>query len=735
MIENPLLQFSHLPPFSQIRPDHVEAAIDSLLAENRRGVAQALQQGRFTWADLVEPLDLLDNRLHRAWSAVGHLNSVADTPELRAAHDACLPKLSEFSTEMGQNEALFAAYKAVAESDEPLDEAQRKTLENALRDFHLSGVDLPAEKKARFKAISQELSQLTSQFDHNLLDATHAWSKAFDSAEPLAGLPESALAQAEQAARQRDRQGWLITLDFPSYFAVMTHADDRALRREVYEAFATRASELGPQAGQWDNSALMEQILALRHEAAQLLGYANYAERSLATKMAPDADAVVAFLQDLAARSRPQAEQELAELAAFARGAHGLEDLQAWDIGYYSEKLRQQRHRLSQEELRPYFPAPKVIDGLFALVEQLFAVRVTRDETADTWHADVGFYAVRNQADELIAQFYLDPYARAHKRGGAWMDECAGRFFGAQIRQTPVAFLTCNFTPPLGDQPALLTHDEVVTLFHEFGHGLHHMLTRIDTPAVSGISGVEWDAVELPSQFMENFCWERPVLDLISGHYESGAPIPDELFERMIDARNFQSAMQMVRQLEFALFDFRIHREYQPELGGRIYAILDEVRKQVAVVRPPEWNRFAHGFSHIFAGGYAAGYYSYKWAEVLSADAFPCSRSAASWTRPADRPFCRRSCSEVAHAPLWSCFAISAAGNRTSPPCCVTQALPRPAARPDRATRQTPARRSNRSPRPGRRCWRRSAATAGPEAGTAAGAEAIAATGPCWPQP
>ncbi|MBF0255686.1 MAG: oligopeptidase A [Gammaproteobacteria bacterium] len=626
MTQNPLLDLSGLPPFSQILPEQVEPAIDALLADCRQGVEQALKQREFNWDNLIEPLELLDNRLNRAWAAVGHLNSVADTPELRAAHDACLPKLAEYGTEMGQNEALFAAYQGVAKSAEPLNQAQRKTLDNALRDFHLSGVDLPAQQKARFKAISQELSQLTSQFDHNLLDATQAWSKGFDSIEPLAGLPQSALDQAAQAARQHERQGWLINLEFPSYFAVMTYADDRALRREVYEAYATRASELGPQAGQWDNSGLMEQILALRHEAAQLLGFANYAEKSLATKMAPSTDAVVDFLQDLAARSRPQAERELAQLSAFAREEHGLDALQAWDIGYYSEKLRQRRHRLSQEELRPYFPAPKVIAGLFELVQRLFGVHISAKSGVDTWHKDVGFYQIHNPEGELIAQFYLDPYARPHKRGGAWMDDCAGRFFGRQIRQIPVAFLTCNFTPPLagedGDKPALLTHDEVQTLFHEFGHGLHHMLTRIDCPAVSGISGVEWDAVELPSQFLENFCWERQVLDLISGHVDTGEPIPDELYRRMLEAKNFQSAMQMVRQLEFALFDFRIHREYDPSRGGRIYEILAEVRQQVSVVRPPEWNRFAHGFSHIFSGGYGAGYYSYKWAEVLSADAF-----------------------------------------------------------------------------------------------------------------
>ena len=622
-MDNPLLELEGLPPFSKIKPEHVEPAIDHLLAENRALTERLLQQnGPFTWKNLVEPLEIADDRLGRAWSPVSHMNSVVNSDELRQAYNACLPKLSEYGTEMGQNERLYQAYKAVREGSEPLDPAQIKTLDNALLDFHLSGVDLPEEKKQRFKAISQELSQLTSKYEENLLAATNAWSKLITDEPALAGLPPSALDLARQTAEQREQEGWMLTLEFPSYLPVMTYADNRELRREVYEAFATRASDQGPNAGEWDNSETMEQILRLRHEAAQLLGFDNYAERSLAKKMARSPKEVREFLTDLAERSHPQAERELDELKTFAADEHGMAELEAWDLGYYAEKLRQQRYAITQEELKPYFPENRVIPGLFATVQRLFAIDISEIEGVETWHPDVRFFEIRNADGEVQGQFYLDLYARPKKRGGAWMDDCAPRFFTEELDQIPVAYLTCNFSPPVGDKPALFTHDEVLTLFHEFGHGLHHMLTRIDYPAVSGINGVAWDAVELPSQFLENWCWEREALDLVSGHWESGEPIPQALYERMIAARNFQSAMQMVRQLEFSLFDMRIHGEYDPEQGGRIYEILEQVREQVAVVRPPAFNRFAHGFSHIFAGGYAAGYYSYKWAEVLSADAF-----------------------------------------------------------------------------------------------------------------
>ncbi len=640
-MKNPLLEMQGLPAFSKISPDSIEPAIDQLLRENREMTQRLLDSGQqHNWKNLVEPLEQLDDRLSRAWSPVSHMNSVVNNDELRKAYNACLPKLSDYATEMGQNSALCDAYKAVAANRQGLDAVQNKLLDNALLDFHLSGVDLPPEKKQRYKEISQSLSQLTTKFEENLLDSTNAWSKLITDVSELVGLPDSALGLAAQTARQRDHQeGWLLTLDFPSYLPVMTYADNRELRREVYQAFATRASDQGPYAGEWDNSEVMEQILALRHEQAQLLGFANYAERSLARKMARTTDEVIQFLNDLAQRSRPQAQRELDELQAYAKEKHGMDDLQAWDIGYYAEKLRQERYDISQEMVKPYFPETRVIPGMFAVVERLYGIRIKQVDGVDSWHPDVRFYEIRDRDNQLRGQFYLDLYARPKKRGGAWMDDCASRFFTDTIDQIPVAYLTCNFSPPVDGEPALFTHDEVQTLFHEFGHGLHHLLTRIDYPAVAGISGVAWDAVELPSQFMENWCWEKEALDLISGHVETGEPIPDDLYRRMHEAKNFQSAMMMVRQLEFSLFDFRIHLEYDPAKGGRIYEILGQVRDQVAVVSPPEWNRFPHGFSHIFAGGYAAGYYSYKWAEVLSADAFSLFEERGIFDADAGRAF------------------------------------------------------------------------------------------------
>jgi oligopeptidase A len=640
-MKNPLLEIQGLPAFSKIAPDCIEPAIDQLLQENREAIQRLLDSGQqHNWKNLVEPLERLDDRLSRAWSPVSHMNSVVNNDELRKAYNACLPKLSDYATEMGQNSVLCDAYKAVAANRQGLDAVQNKLLDNALLDFHLSGVDLPPEKKQRYKEISQALSQLTTKFEENLLDSTNAWSKLITDVSELVGLPDSALGLAAQTARQRDHQeGWLLTLDFPSYLPVMTYADNRELRQEVYQAFATRASDQGPHAGEWDNSEVMEQILALRHEQAQLLGFANYAERSLARKMARTTDEVIQFLNDLAQRSRPQAQRELDELQAYAKERHGMDDLQAWDIGYYAEKLRQERYDISQEMVKPYFPETRVIPGMFAVVERLYGISINQVDGVDSWHPDVRFYEIRDRDKQLRGQFYLDLYARPKKRGGAWMDDCASRFFTDTIDQIPVAYLTCNFSPPVDGEPALFTHDEVQTLFHEFGHGLHHLLTRIDYPAVAGISGVAWDAVELPSQFMENWCWEKEALDLISGHVETGQPIPDDLYRRMHEAKNFQSAMMMVRQLEFSLFDFRIHLEYDPAKGGRIYEILSQVRDQVAVVSPPAWNRFPHGFSHIFAGGYAAGYYSYKWAEVLSADAFSLFEERGIFDAEAGRAF------------------------------------------------------------------------------------------------
>ena len=625
-MSNPLLEMTGLPPFAHIRPEHVEPAIDALLAENRATVKRLLAENReYTWDNLIWPLEAMEDRLSRVWAPVSHMNSVVNSEALRKAYNACLPKLSEYSTELGQNAELYAAYKSLHDTGEyaRLDVARRKVVDDALRDFHLSGVDLPAEKKDRFREIRQRLSQLTTRFEENVLDATQAFSRHVTDEAMLSGLPESARAMARQAAEQKGLDGWLFTLDFPSYYAVVSYADDRELRREMHEAYVTRASDQGPHAGKWDNSEVMEAILALRHELANLLGYRTYAERSLATKMADSPERVLGFLHDLAARSRPQAQKELEELSAFARERFGIERLEPWDIAYYSEKLREHTYAISQEELKPYFPETKVIPGMFKVVERLYGVRITEEEGVEVWHPDVRFFAVRDEAGTLRGHFYLDLYARENKRGGAWMDDCRGRFRHPDgSLQTPVAFLTCNLTPPVGDQPALFTHDEVITLFHEFGHGLHHLLTQVDWIDVSGINGVPWDAVELPSQFMENWCWEREALDLIAGHYETGEPLPEDLFRRMSAARNFQAGMMMVRQLEFALFDFRLHHEYDPGKGARIQAILDEVRAEVAVVKPAPFNRFQHSFSHIFAGGYAAGYYSYKWAEVLSADAF-----------------------------------------------------------------------------------------------------------------
>ncbi|MGD7034002.1 oligopeptidase A [Methylotuvimicrobium buryatense] len=624
-MNNPLLTDNTLPHFSEIKPEHVVPAVEKLLSDARATVDRHLKAtDQYSWENLIEPIENAEDKLNKAWSPVSHMNSVVNSEQLREAYNACLPMLSDYSTEMGQNEALFKAYQAIAQSEEfqSHDKAQKKIVANALRDFKLSGIDLEPAKKQRYKEISQELSKLTSRFEENLMDATNAWSKLITDSDDLAGLPKSALVQAKQTAQANQQSGWMITLQFPSFQAVMTYADSRALRREHYEAFVTRASDLGPHAGRWDNSQIMEQILALRHEKARLLGYDNYAELSLTTKMADSPNQVIGFLEDLADKSWRQARKDLFELREFAAKHYGIKDLQPWDIGYYSEKMRQHFYQLSQEEVKTYFPIDRVLPGLFAIVEKLYGLDISEIDNFDSWHKDVRFYQIHDRDGQLRGQFYTDLYARPKKRGGAWMDVCVSRKKYQGEVQTPVAYLTCNFTPPTGDDPALLTHDEVTTLFHEFGHGLHHMLTKVDHLGVSGISGVEWDAVELPSQFMENWCWEKDALELISGHYQTGDKLPDSLFDKMLAAKNFQSGMMMVRQLEFSLFDLRIHKEYDPAKGGRIYEILDQVRKQVAVVTPPPFNRFAHSFSHIFAGGYAAGYYSYKWAEVLSSDAF-----------------------------------------------------------------------------------------------------------------
>ena len=621
-LENPLLATDGLPAFSRVRPEHVEPAVDAVLAENRARLAEVVRAaaGAPAWEAVGEPLERMEERLGRVWSVVRHLHAVRDSEPLRAAYNACLPRLSDYHTELAQNEDLYAAYRALAEAPAfaRLDAARRRAVELALRDFRLAGVELPAAEKARYREIARERTELEARFEQNLLDATQAWKRHVTDPAALAGLPETALAMARQAAEREGLEGWLLNLELPLYLAVMCHARDRALRREAYEAYVTRASDRGPFAGRWDNGPLMERILALRHEQARLLGFASYADYALATRMARSVDEVRAFLEELARHAVPAARRELAELADYARARDGLERLEAWDVAYYAERLREERFGLSEEDLRPYFPVERVLEGLFALTERLFGVRVRPREGVDVWHPDVRFYELVDEDGAVRGGFYLDLYARPHKRGGAWMDECRNR----TREDWPVAYLTCNLSPPTAEAPALFTHEEVLTLFHEYGHGLHHMLTRVDCPSVAGINGVEWDAVELPSQFLEGFAWERPVLDLIARHWRTGEPLPEALYRRMRAARNFHAAMQTVRQLEFALFDLRLHAEYDPARGARIAEILEEVRREVAVVPYPEWNRFAHGFSHIFAGGYAAGYYSYKWAEVLSADAF-----------------------------------------------------------------------------------------------------------------
>ncbi|MBD3653470.1 oligopeptidase A [Kangiella sp.] len=624
---NPLLNLTGLPPFSKIQPSHMQEAIKTIIDDSRKQINElidSLDKESVTWENFVLPMEEIGDRLDRAWSPISHMQATVNSPEIRDAYNSCLPLLSEYGTEMGQHQGLYQTIENLNEkADElKLDKVQRKILKDDLRDFKLSGVALPKDKQKRYGEIQLRLSELTSKFEQNLLDATMAWHKDFKDASALEGLPESAIEAAQQTAKMAEVDGYRITLDFPSYLPVMMHANDRELRKEVYTAFSTRASDQGPNAGEFDNSPLMPEILALRQELAELLDFKNYAELSLATKMAKDPQQVIDFLKDLADKSHPQAKAELAELEAYAKDQHGLDHLEAWDISYYSEKLRMEKYAISQEELRPWFPEPQVIKGLFDITGQLFNIRFEQRDDVDIWHPDVRFYDIYNADNEHIASFYFDLYARKNKRGGAWMADCIGRRRTANGIQKPVAFLTCNFNSPIGGKPALFTHDEVTTLFHEFGHGLHHMLTQIEYASVSGINGVPWDAVELPSQFLENFCWVKEGIDKIAKHYETGEGLPVDKLEKLLAAKNFQSAMQMVRQLEFSLFDFEIHTELDLSQDNPIQHALDEVRKRVSVIKPPAFNRFQHSFSHIFAGGYAAGYYSYKWAEVLSADAF-----------------------------------------------------------------------------------------------------------------
>lgn len=627
-MNNPLLAPATpdaLPAFDVIEPPHAEPAIDAVIARNREAVkALTASPESARWETLVEPLEQLSDELSRAFGPVSHLFGVRSTAEWRKAYNACLPKVTEYGLELSLDEALFRAYETLSTSPAyaSYSPARKKVVQDALRDFRLSGIALPPAEKERFKALAMRLSEIQAKFEENLLDAVQAYSKHVTDVTELAGMTEQGLAQAAEKARAKGLDGWLLTLDFPSYDAVISYASSRALRRELYEAYATRASDQGPLASQHDNTPLMEEILKLRHEEALLLGFRNYAELSLATKMAESPDAVDQFLVELAQRARPRAQAELDELRAYAREVDGLDDLQPWDVAYYSEKLKEKTLGYSEEELRPYFPAAQVIRGMFALVEKLYQLKIEPVDGIATWHADVTTYAVREPDGTEVGLFYLDPYARKDKRGGAWMDECRVRRRSDAGLQRPVAYLTCNFAPPLPGQPALLTHDEVLTLFHEFGHGLHHLLTRVDEAAVSGIRGVAWDAVELPSQFMENWCYDRDTLRGFARHWQTGEPLPDEFLAKLQRSRHFQTGLATVRQIEFALFDLRLHRDYDAALGGRVMETLNRVRDQVAVLRPPEWNRMPTSFSHIFAGGYAAGYYSYKWAEVLSADAY-----------------------------------------------------------------------------------------------------------------
>jgi oligopeptidase A len=624
---NPLLDFSDLPRFADFKPQYVTPAIDQLLAENRALIERIASDAvPASWRDFVEPFEDAHERLARAWGQVGHLNAVMNSPELRETYNANLPKVTQYYSELSQNPELFRKFKSLHASDEfaTLTRAQRRIIENELRDFRLGGAELSADHKARFMAIRERLSQLSSQFSDNLLDATNAFVHHVTDEGELAGIPDDVLQAAREAAQAEGKPGWKFTLHAPSYLPVLQYADNRALRELMYRAYVTRAAEFGKP--EWDNTPLIAEIVQLRRELAQLLGFRNYAEYSLEPKMAESPHQVLDFLNQLAQRARPYAERDLQEVAGFARDSLGLDRLEAWDLSYASEKLRVARYAFSDQEVKQYFPESAVLPGMFKLVETLYGLTITPAEAA-LWHDDVRFFAIHDRNGALVGRFYIDLYARPSKRGGAWMDEAVTRRLRHNMVQTPVAYLNCNFSAPVGEsggrkRPALFTHDEVITLFHEFGHGLHHLLTRVDYLGVSGINGVEWDAVELPSQFMENFCWEWSVLEPMTRHVDTGKPLPRALFDKMLAAKNFQSGLQTVRQIEFSLFDLHLHYDFDPAAGKSALELLAEVRSRIAVVLPPPYNRFPNNFSHIFAGGYAAGYYSYKWAEVLSADAY-----------------------------------------------------------------------------------------------------------------
>ncbi len=620
-MSNPLLHFAGLPKFDKIKPEHVSPALDLLLSEGKQ-IIEALASSKETptWENFALKLEDLDEKISRTWSQVGHMNAVVNSPELREAYNDNLAKLTDFYSDLAQDERLYAKYRAIKNGVDfaKLNSAQQKIINNEVRDFKLGGAELPADKKARFKAINEELSKLAAKFEENVLDTTNEYALYIEDTAELAGVPEDVLQAAKEAAVADKKNGYKFTLHFPSYMPVLQYADNRNLRETLYHAYATRASEFGKP--EFDNTTIISKILKLRDEAAKLLDFNCFAELSLATKMADTPAQVIEFLQTLASRAKPYAEQDMRELVAYAEKLN-IKDMQAWDIAYVSEKLREEKYAFSDLEVKQYFPEDKVLAGLFKVVETIFGVFVKKSN-APTWHKDAHFYEITDQNGKLIGQFYLDLYARNNKRGGAWMDDAITRRIVDNKLTTPVAYLTCNFSAPVGNKPALFTHDEVITLFHEFGHGLHHMLTQVNDYSVSGIKGVEWDAVELPSQFMENFCWEWDVLRHMTQHVDTGAQLPRKLFDKMVAAKNFQAGMQTVRQMEFSLFDITLHSAFDANGSKTPLALLEEIRDKVAVVRPPSWNRFPNNFSHIFAGGYAAGYYSYKWAEVLSADAY-----------------------------------------------------------------------------------------------------------------
>jgi oligopeptidase A len=627
--DNPLLNSTPLPRFDEIRPEHVEAGIRQLLTANRQRIGEIAATPHPAFATVVEPLEELQHRLSRSWSPVGHLNGVMNNDALRKQYNNCLPLLSEYGTELSQNEDLFRAFQAVRRQEgAQLDAEQLAVLDHALLEFRLAGVALDGPRKDRFKVVMQELSVLAAKFEENVMDATNAFSYTVTDASELAGLNSVIIEQARERAVQAGKEGWSLNLDQPTYVAVVTDAKATALRQRFYRAWTTRAATTGPTPPQFDNTATMESLLRLRHEAAELLGYANYAAYVLARRMAGNIDEVLKFLRDLAVAARPTALRELQELEQFAG-----RKLDAWDVAYYSERLQEERYRVSQEELRPYFPLPRVLEGLFGVIAKLFQVSFQLRHDVPVWHADARYYDIHNSAGARIGGFFLDPYARPNKRSGAWMDDCIGRKQLGSDTALPVAYLVCNALPGGKGQPAQLTHDDVVTLFHEFGHGLHHMLTTVRHPSIAGINGVAWDAVELPSQFMENYAWQPEVLRDITQHVETGARLPDDKIAQLLATRSFQAGLATLRQVEFSLFDFRLHGEFDPARGARIAEILSEVRREIAVIQVPEWNRYANSFGHIFAGGYAAGYYSYKWAEVLSADAFAAFEEAGIYDR------------------------------------------------------------------------------------------------------